>query len=127
MTRDGVGQARAQHDELMLPLALRSPHRPPHGVEEAAELALGTAIHIAHASHHGMGLVVQIQAIGDQFFELDVLRGAVKRTETAGPPTFAAIGTPALAATSVTASIGAAIWSTGPVMLPALSTRLSAI
>ena len=43
MPRDGVRQARAQHDELMLALAFRSAHRPAHRVIQAPQLALGAA------------------------------------------------------------------------------------
>ncbi len=84
MARDGVRQTRAQHHELMLPLALGRAHRPPHRVIQAAELALGAGIHVAHAGHDGVRLVVQIQAVGDQFFQLD-LRSHLEWPATAGP------------------------------------------
>jgi hypothetical protein len=66
MPRDGVRQPGAQHHELMLPLGLRRPHRPPHSVVQAPQLALGAAIHIAHANHYRMRLIVEVQAVGNQ-------------------------------------------------------------
>src|SRR5262249_23943452 len=39
-------------------------------------------VHVAHPGHHGVGLVVQVQAIRDQLFELD-LRRPFKRTPSA--------------------------------------------
>ena len=48
--RDGVSQARAQHHELVLPLAFGRAHGAPHGAVQAAQLALGAGIHVAHAA-----------------------------------------------------------------------------
>jgi hypothetical protein len=66
MPRDGVRQPGAQHYELMLPLGFGRPHGSSHCVIEAPELALGATVHIAHANHYGMRLIVQVQAIGNQ-------------------------------------------------------------
>src|SRR6185369_11176938 len=38
---------------------------------KAAQLALGAAVHIPHAAHDGVRLVVQVQAVADEFFQLD--------------------------------------------------------
>src|SRR5215469_16947453 len=72
--RDGVCQPRAQHDELVLPLALRRPHGPPHRAVQAAQLALGARIHVAHAADDGVRLVVQVEAVADELVELDFRR-----------------------------------------------------
>jgi hypothetical protein len=50
----------------MLPLGFGRSHRSPHGVVQPPQLAFGAAIHIAHANHHGMRLVVQVQAVRNQ-------------------------------------------------------------
>jgi len=47
-----------------------------YSVVEAPQLALCARIHIAQTCHHRMGLVIQVQCIYDQFFEVDV-RGKV--------------------------------------------------
>src|SRR5579885_1965418 len=114
MPRDGVGEPGAQHHKLMLLLVFRSPHRAPDGVVQPPQLALGARIHVAHARHDGVGLVVEIQAVGDQLIELDFrrsLEGASSRT-----PAFAllaAIAAAALLSTIVTAfaagPVGAAL------------------
>src|SRR5258708_30791343 len=85
MPRDGIRQSRAQHHELMLPLAFGSPHRAPHRVVQAAQLALGAGIHIAHARHHRVRMIVQIQAVADQLFDID-LRWTFKRPSATGTP-----------------------------------------
>src|SRR5512141_2368657 len=89
----------------MLALALGSAHRPPHRIIQAAELALGARIHVAHAGDDGVGLVVEIQAVGDQFFQLD-LRRHLKRPAAAG--TVAAPVTASIAAWTVT--VGPIAW-----------------
>src|ERR1019366_278773 len=58
----------------MLPLAFRRAHGTPYGTVEAPELALGARIHVAHAAHDGMRLVVQVQAVADQLLQLDFRR-----------------------------------------------------
>src|SRR6516162_1549312 len=71
MTRDGVSQARAQHHELMLPLAFGRAHRAAYRAVETPQLALGAAIHIAHAADDGVCLIIEIETIADEFLELD--------------------------------------------------------
>src|SRR4029077_20558413 len=41
------------------------------GAIEAAQLALGARIHVAHPADNGVRLVVQIKAVADELFELD--------------------------------------------------------
>src|ERR1035437_5935044 len=90
VARDGVGQAGAQHDELMLPLAFRRPDGTPYGTVETPELALGARIHVAHAAHDGMRLVVQVQAVADELFQLDLRRAfgtaTIKSSSVAAGP-----------------------------------------
>src|ERR1035437_4244966 len=99
VARDGIGQAGAQHDELMLPLAFRRPHGTPYGTVETPELALGARIHIAHAAHDGMRLIVQVQAVADELFQLDFRRAfgtaAIESAPLAAISTVAACPTPA--------------------------------
>ncbi len=57
---------------LVLPLALKpgaAPAAP--GCWERAQLALRSAVHIPHPADDGVRLVVQVEAVVDQFFELD--------------------------------------------------------
>jgi hypothetical protein len=74
MTRDGVSQTRPQHHELLLPLVLRRSNSPANGIVEAAQLAFGSRVHIAHAADHAVRLIVEIQRIGDQFLDVDLRR-----------------------------------------------------
>src|ERR1700722_18089089 len=78
MTRDGIRQAGAQHDELMLPLTLRSANGTPDRVVKTAQLALGARIHVPHAHHDDVRLVVQIKTVGDELFQFNI-NGSVKR------------------------------------------------
>ncbi len=65
MPRDGVSQAGPQHDELLLALAFRRPHCPAHRVIKTPQLAPGPGIHVAHAADDTVGLIIQVQRIGD--------------------------------------------------------------
>src|SRR5258708_22259712 len=85
MPRDGIRQSRAQHHELMLPFAFGSPHRAPHRIIQTSQLALGAGIHIAHTRHHRVRMIVQIQAVADQLFDVD-LWWTFKRPSTTGTP-----------------------------------------
>src|SRR4029078_11948753 len=96
MARNGIGQARAQHDEVMLAFALGSAHRPPHRIIQPTQLALGAGIHVAHAGYDGVGLVIQIQTVGDQFFQFDFrshLEGTAATGSVTAPVTSVAAGT----------------------------------
>src|SRR6476646_4872786 len=88
----------------MLPLGFRRAHRSANSVIQAPQLALGAAIHIAHANHYGMRLIIQIQAVGNQLLQFD-LGETFKRSSTAATgPAFrpasarTAIGTSTFAA-----------------------------
>src|ERR1035437_1353440 len=105
VARDGVGQAGAQHDELMLPLAFRRPHGTPHGTVETPELALGARIHIAHAAHDGMRLVVQVQAVADELLQLDFRRAFGTAAIESAAVTTAAISTAIAARTFTTGAV----------------------
>jgi hypothetical protein len=83
--RDGVGQARAQHDEFMLALVLRGAVGATHGVVKPPQLALGARIHVAHAADYAVRLVVEIQAVGDQLLQLDLRRTVEPWTIAASP------------------------------------------
>jgi hypothetical protein len=50
----------------MLPFGFRRAHRSPHRVVQTPQLALGAAVHITHADDYGVGLIVQVQAVGNQ-------------------------------------------------------------
>src|SRR5947209_15154121 len=71
MARDRVGQAGAEHDELVLALVLRGAHGAADGVIQAAELALGAGIHVAHTAHDHVGLVIEVERISDQLVVVD--------------------------------------------------------
>src|SRR5512142_806579 len=78
----------------MLPLGFRRPHGTSYGVIEAPKLALGAAIHIAHANHDSMRLIVQVQAVGNQLLQFDIGReSAFKRSPAAARPAFVATAT----------------------------------
>src|ERR1019366_4778066 len=109
VARDGIGQARAQHDELVLPLALRRPHGTPHGAVESAQLALGARIHVTHAAHDGVCLVVQVQAVADQLLQLDFRRAfGTAAIEAAAVASVSAITTAAITTAAVAAGTVAA-------------------
>src|SRR6202167_1784771 len=74
MPRDGVSQARTQHHEFVLALAVRRAHRAPHGAIKPPQLALGAGVHIAHAADDAVCLVVQIKTVRHEFFQLDLRR-----------------------------------------------------
>ena len=84
MPGNGIRQTRAQHDELMLTLALRRADGAAHGVVQPPELALGAAIHIPHAGDNGVRLIVEIQAVGNELFQFNVRR-AFKRPSARRP------------------------------------------
>jgi hypothetical protein len=121
MARDGVGQARAQHHELVLALTLRRAYRPADCIIETAKLALGPAIHVPHARDHGMGLIVQVKTVGDELFELDVGR-AFEGTASAG--TASTFTTVAVTAGTIAAiAIMRRPVATGPVSSLSFATR----
>src|SRR5579862_7787505 len=99
----------------MLTLGFRRTHRSPHGVVQAPQLALGAAVHIAHANHDGMRLIVQIQAVGNQLLQFD-LGEPFKRSSTAATwPAFVSTlmpGAAALATGAFTPTTGTAIVAT---------------
>ncbi len=71
VARDGVSQARAQHHEFVLALAFGRAHGAPHGAVQAPQLALGAGVHVAHAADDAVRLVIQIEAVRHEFFQLD--------------------------------------------------------
>src|SRR5580700_3121901 len=68
---NSVSEARPNHDELMLALAFGGARGTPDGIVEPAKLALGSGVHVAHAAHHDVGLIIQIEAVGDQLLDID--------------------------------------------------------
>src|SRR6185503_240492 len=107
MPRDGIGQPGPQHHELVLTVGFRRANGTSHRVIQTAKLALGAAVHIAHASHDHMRLVVQVQAIGNQFLQLD-FREPVKGSAAAGPAFMA----PFWSASTLTTATGTTIVAT---------------
>src|SRR5580693_1520112 len=112
---NSVSEARPDHDELMLALAFGGARGAPHGIVEPAKLALGSGVHVAHAAHHDVGLIIQIEAIGDQLLDIDFGRAfgtpvtIAKRT-----PFSASFRTAAGASTIATTAIIAAIVGARP-------------
>jgi hypothetical protein len=98
MARNGVGQARAHHHEFVLAFGFHSPRGPAHGVVETAQLAARAGIHIAHAAHNDVRLVVQVKAVGNQLVNIDF-----GRTVTAPVAAVSALRSPATVATAITA------------------------
>src|SRR5262249_55810418 len=84
VTGNRIGKTRAQHDELVLPLVFRSPDSAPDRAVKPPQLALGAGIHVAHPADDSMGLVIQVEAIGDQLIELN-LRRAFRPATIAAP------------------------------------------
>src|SRR5436305_9790654 len=119
MPRDRIRQARTQHHEFVLPLALHSPNRAPHGVIQAPQLALRAGIHVAHPRNNHVSLIIQIQAIGDQFLELDVRlevrpphwTAAAPWTTTVISGTTLATGRPRVAAATLRAATRTTAWT----------------
>jgi hypothetical protein len=70
VARDGVGKACAHHHKFVLPLAFRSAGGAADGVVQAAQLAFGSGIHIAHAAYHYVRLIVEIERIGNQLLDV---------------------------------------------------------
>ncbi len=120
MPRDGVGQAGAEHDELVLAFGFRSAGGAAHRVVEAAKLAAGTGIHVAHAADDDVGLVIEIEAVADELFKFDLGRTveaafATPITTTLPTPiTTGTITTTVAPGTAITAGASATI-STGTV------------
>lgn len=71
---NGVGQARTEHHELMLPFILWCAGGPAYRVVKPTQLTAGTGIHIAHPADHDVGLIVEIEAVGDELLDFDVWR-----------------------------------------------------
>ena len=90
----------------MLAIALRRSNRAPYGIVQPPQLALGSAVHVPHASHDSMRLVVQIQAVCDQLLQFD-LRRTFKRTATTGTAAFSTVASTVVPAT-LAASFGTA-------------------
>src|ERR1035438_1870949 len=90
--RHGVGEGRAQHDELVLPLAFGGAYGAAYGAVEAPQLALGAGIHVAHAADNGVRLVVQVEAVADQLFEFDFGRSLHAIAVEAAPVSAIAAG-----------------------------------
>src|SRR5262249_20935988 len=117
VARDGIRQARAQHDELVLPLAFGSAHGAAHGAIEAPQLALGAAVHVAHAADDCVRLVVQLKPVADQLFELDLGRtfeapvAAITTIAAASVAAVSAIAAGPVAARSAVSTRTIATWS----------------
>src|SRR3984957_21264605 len=120
MTRDGITQTRPQHHELLLPLVLRRADSAAYGIVETAQLAFGAGVHVAHAADHTVRLIVEIQRIGYQFFDVD-FRRPFEAATTATTPVVTAI------ASLAPSAFAAAIWAAPsftislPSTFPALS------
>jgi len=96
---------------MVLAVAFGGSHGTADGVVEAAQLALGAGIHVAHAGYDGVRLIVEIEAVGDQFFELDLgghFEGAAGGTAFAGAAVGAFAALAAALRTAALASAGAA-------------------
>src|SRR5689334_24370071 len=93
MARDGVGQAGAQHDEFVLALALGRADGAADRAVEAPQLALGAAVHIAHAADDGVRLVIEIEAVADELFQLDFGRAFEAAVAAGAAATITAIST----------------------------------
>ena len=73
MARDGIRQSGAKHDELMLALILRRANGPTNSAIKPSELGAGGRIHVANSTDNGMRLVIEIEAVGNQLLEVDLL------------------------------------------------------
>src|SRR5215469_10971914 len=95
MARDCIGQAGAQHDELLLALAFGRADGTPYRIVQTPELALGARIHVAHSAHDAVRLVVEVEGIGDELFEVDFRRAfessALAAAPVVRPAAFAAL------------------------------------
>src|SRR5947208_8634648 len=100
MACNGVGEARPQHDEFVLAFVLGCTHRAANCVIKAAQLALGSRVHVAHAADHDVRLVVQVQAVGHQLLEIDLGRAVEPWTASFAPAlaTFPSFSSTAFAA-----------------------------
>jgi hypothetical protein len=86
---------------LLLPFIFRRSNGAANGIVETAQLALSAGVHIAHAADHAVRLIVEIQRIGDQFFDIDFRRPfeAAPIATTPVVSSIAALTTAALAST----------------------------
>src|SRR5579872_2295990 len=107
VARDRIGEPRSEHYKLLLAFALGRADGAAHRVVEAPQLALGARIHVAHAAHHGMGLVVKVERITHQFLDVDLRRAIEAATISA-----VAAVTPIAARTALaTLAMRSAAWS----------------
>jgi hypothetical protein len=56
----------------VLPLAFWGAGGAADGIIEAAQLAFGSGIHVAHPAYHYVRLIVEIERIGNQLFDVHV-------------------------------------------------------
>src|ERR1035438_353091 len=109
MPRNRVCQPRPQHDERMLALILRGACGATDGVVQAPQGAAGAGIQIAHTAHYDVSLVVEIEAVVDQFVEIDLGRtfhaAVATRTSTAVAMPSAITAWSAWTTTAISASI----------------------
>jgi hypothetical protein len=58
----------------MLAFVFGRAHGPSDRTIQAPELTLGAGVHVAHPADDGVRLVIQVETVTDQFFELDLGR-----------------------------------------------------
>src|SRR5262249_25461889 len=110
-----VCQTRPQHDECMLPFAFRCAGRPPHGVVKPPQRAARAGIEIAHPADHHVRLIVEVQAVVDQFVQIDLRRTLTPLAPIAArPPVAAAITTVAAPIARTSASVTTTTAPTAP-------------
>jgi hypothetical protein len=91
---------------LLLAFVFGRANRPAHRIVETAQLALGAGVHVAHPADYAMGLIVQIQRIGNQFLDIDL--GRAFKAPPVSPISVTAAAFPAPVAMRTTASFPAA-------------------
>ncbi len=75
------------------------------------QLALCAGVHIAHPRDYRVGLVIEIQAVRDEFLDLDFRGRSIEGPAAAGTPTFASIVSAGFGRTS---AFRAPVASAGP-------------
>src|SRR4051812_4908016 len=120
MTRDGVCQTRSNHHELVLPFRFGRAGGPPHCVVETPELALGAGIHVAHSADYDVRLIIQIEAIRDEFVQVNLGRPFGPSITTARPAS-----TTNVASTIASSFTGAAFITAAGTTAPAARSTLT--
>src|SRR5437764_5116762 len=124
MPRNRIRKTGTHHHKFMLAFAFGSTCCPAYRVVQAAQLAFGAGIHVAHSANYNVRLVVQVQTIGNQFVQIDfgwpfttsLTRAAWTTAETLFTPAIAAPVSASLASSIVRSPIARSPAAPAPIL-----------